>query len=88
MRQQDVIMTSASPLTLVAAILLPPLGLFLARGITPAFWVSVVLTLIGLGISGAVVSWVMYAIASGRNLKQRLTDPAPIDEPKEEPVPA
>jgi len=47
MRQQDVIMTSASPLTLVAAILLPPLGLFLARGITPAFWVSVVLTLIG-----------------------------------------
>ena len=36
-----------SPWAVVAAILLPPLGVFLARGLTPAFWVTVVLTLIG-----------------------------------------
>ncbi|PTQ13062.1 YqaE/Pmp3 family membrane protein [Sphingomonas oleivorans] len=35
------------PLAIIAAILLPPLGLFLVRGITPAFWISVLLTLIG-----------------------------------------
>ncbi|SDD02167.1 Uncharacterized membrane protein YqaE, homolog of Blt101, UPF0057 family [Sphingomonas sp. YR710] len=40
-------MPSVNPLTLVAAILLPPLALFLTRGITPAFWLSIVLTLIG-----------------------------------------
>ncbi len=31
---------------LIAAVLLPPLGIFLDRGITPAFWVGVVLTII------------------------------------------
>lgn len=34
-------------LTLAAAILLPPLGIFLARGLGTAFWIGVVLTLIG-----------------------------------------
>jgi hypothetical protein len=38
----------------------------------------VVLTLVGLTLSGLVVGWVMYAAATGRNLKQRLTDPAPL----------
>lgn len=37
----------ASPWAVVAAILLPPLGVFLSRGITPAFWLTVVLTVIG-----------------------------------------
>ena len=32
---------------IIAAVLLPPLGVFLARGLTPAFWVSVLLTLLG-----------------------------------------
>lgn len=32
---------------IIAAILLPPLGVFLTRGITGTFWLSVVLTLIG-----------------------------------------
>ncbi len=32
----------------------------------------------------ARVSKRLYAAASGRNLKQRLTDPAPIDEPAEQ----
>ena len=34
-------------LHIIAAILLPPLGSFLARGLGPAFWITLVLTLIG-----------------------------------------
>lgn len=37
----------ASPAAIVAAILLPPLGIFLARGPGMPFWVGVLLTLIG-----------------------------------------
>ena len=33
-------------LQIIAAILLPPLGVFLARGIGTDFWINVVLTLI------------------------------------------
>lgn len=33
-------------LALIAALFLPPLGVFLDRGITPAFWISVALTLL------------------------------------------
>jgi hypothetical protein len=40
--------------------------------------VQSVLALIGLSGVGATVAWVLYAIASGRGHKQRLTDPAPI----------
>jgi NADH-quinone oxidoreductase subunit H len=40
--------------------------------------VQSVLALIGLSGVGAIVAWVLYAIASGRGHKQRLTDPAPI----------
>ena len=36
-----------NPLAIVAAILLPPLGVFLDRGITPAFWITVALTCLG-----------------------------------------
>jgi hypothetical protein len=35
-----------------------------------------------LGIVGATVAWVLYAAVTGRNLKQRLTDPSPIPEPE------
>jgi len=41
------------------------------------------LTLLGLGGFLAVVGWVLYAAITGRNLKQRLTDPAPIAEAAE-----
>ncbi len=68
MRQQDVMTTSANPLTLIAAILLPPLGLFLARGITPAFWLSVVLTLIGY-VPGVIFA--LIAILSPRTIRMR-----------------
>lgn len=37
----------ASLPTILAAALLPPLGVFLVRGLGGAFWVSVVLTLVG-----------------------------------------
>ena len=47
MTRQRVSMAPLSPWAVVAAILLPPLGVFLARGLTPAFWLTVVLTLIG-----------------------------------------
>ena len=32
---------------IVAAILLPPLGIFIARGLGPAFWLGAFLTLFG-----------------------------------------
>jgi NADH-quinone oxidoreductase subunit H len=43
-----------------------------------AWLVQVLLALIGISAFGAVIGWVMYAFASGRGIKQRLTDPAPI----------
>ncbi len=36
-----------NPLAIVAAILLPPLGVFVDRGITPVFWITVALTCLG-----------------------------------------
>ena len=37
----------ASPAAIIASILLPPLGIFLARGLGTPFWVGMLLTLIG-----------------------------------------
>ena len=34
----------ANPAAVVAAILLPPFGVYLDRGITPAFWLTTLLT--------------------------------------------
>jgi len=47
-----------NPLAIIAAILLPPLGLFLDRGITPAFWIAVVLTCLGY-VPGVIYALVM-----------------------------
>lgn len=50
MRQQDAQIAQMAPQSLavlIAAILLPPLALFLSRGVTPAFWVGVALTVAG-----------------------------------------
>ena len=44
---------------------------------------QVILALIGLTGFVATIAWVGYAIASGRNIKQRLAEPAPIDIPSE-----
>ena len=38
--------TGVRPGAIVAAILLPPLGVFLDRGIGPAFWIAAALTLL------------------------------------------
>jgi hypothetical protein len=55
-------------------------------GYGPTLVTQLILTIIGVGGFTATVAWVIYAIASGRNIKQRLTDPAPIAEPAEEVV--
>lgn len=47
MSRQQLSMSPLSPWALVAAVLLPPLGVFLSRGLTPAFWLTVILTLVG-----------------------------------------
>jgi hypothetical protein len=39
--------------------------------------------LIALTLSGFTIGWIGYAFLSGRNLKQRLTEPAPIPSPGE-----
>jgi NADH-quinone oxidoreductase subunit H len=50
------------------------------RGAAGAMVTQVVLALIGLGLFLAIGGWVLYAAATGRKIKQRLTDPAPIAE--------
>jgi uncharacterized membrane protein YqaE (UPF0057 family) len=52
-----------NPWAIIAAILLPPLGLFLDRGITPAFWIAVGLTCLGF-IPGVVFA--LITILAGR----------------------
>lgn len=42
-----------SLIRIIAAILLPPLGVFLTVGLGTAFWINILLTLIG-GIPGIV----------------------------------
>ncbi|MCC7349693.1 MAG: NADH-quinone oxidoreductase subunit NuoH [Phycisphaerales bacterium] len=39
---------------------------------------QVTLALVGVGMFAVLLGWVVYAAISGRNLKRRLTDPAPI----------
>lgn len=46
---------------ILAAIVVPPLGVFLARGITSAFWISCLLTLLG-WVPG--VLFALYVIAT------------------------
>src|SRR5688572_5413014 len=48
-----------------------------ATGSRGAFFTQIVLALIGLAGFLVIVGWVGYAFVSGRNLKQRLTEPAP-----------
>ncbi len=46
---------------ILAAIVVPPLGVFLARGITTAFWISCLLTLLG-WVPG--VLFALYVVAT------------------------
>ncbi|HEV8377238.1 MAG TPA: NADH-quinone oxidoreductase subunit NuoH [Tepidisphaeraceae bacterium] len=45
--------------------------------------VQILLAIIGIAGFLSICGWIGYAIISGRNLKQRLTDPAPIDQAPE-----
>jgi NADH-quinone oxidoreductase subunit H len=50
-----------------------------SRNSAAAAWVTqVILALVGLSATTAVIGWIMYSFATGRNIKQRLTDPDPI----------
>lgn len=49
--------TAATPAAIVAAILLPPLGVYLRRGIGRDFWIATVLTLIAFLPGVAFALW-------------------------------
>ena len=53
------------------------------RGATVSYFTQLLLAAIGVTGFTAVVLWVLYAAASGRGIKQRLTDPAAIEEKPE-----
>lgn len=61
MMRQQVSARPISPWAVVAAILLPPLGVFIARGLTPAFWVTLLLTLIG-WLPGAIFALALLIV--------------------------
>lgn len=48
-----------------------------------SFVVQLLLALVGLSLFGATVMWILYAAVTGRRIKQRLTDPEPIEEGSE-----
>src|SRR3954452_21038760 len=48
------------------------------QGYTAQIVTQVLLALIGVTLFSLTAGWIVYAAASGRNLKQRLTDPAPL----------
>lgn len=53
-------------------------GSWASGGATTSLVVQIILTAIGVALFTSIVLWVGYAWMTGRNLKQRLTDPAPI----------
>ena len=57
-----------------------PLRLGDWQGSMMALVTQIILALVGVGGVTVIVGWIFYAFASGRNLKQRLTDPAPFPE--------
>ena len=59
--QQETAFRPVSPWAAVAAILLPPLGVFMVRGLTPAFWLTVVATLMG-WVPGIVLALLLLFI--------------------------
>lgn len=52
-----------SALAIVLAVLLPPVGVWLARGVGPAFWVSLLLTILGY-VPGMVFSLIAVCTPS------------------------
>ena len=61
MTRQQLVGAPRSPWAIVAAILLPPLGVFMVRGLTPAFWITVAFTLIA-WVPGIIVALALLLI--------------------------
>ena len=49
-------------------------------GATASLVTQVLLALVGISGLGVITLWIVYSFLTGRNLKQRLTDPAPMEE--------
>jgi NADH-quinone oxidoreductase subunit H len=60
-----------------------PFSLAAWSGAHAALVIQSILALVGVAGVTAIFLWIFYSFISGRNLKQRLTDPAPIVEPEE-----
>jgi len=60
-----------------------PDGRILAGSTAFSTVIQILLAIIFIGGFLAICGWIGYAFLSGRNLKQRLTDPAPIDQAPE-----
>lgn len=60
---------AAGPGAVIAAILLPPLGIFLTRGLAPEFWIGVVLTLLG-WVPGVVFA--LFVLLRPRAAREKL----------------
>ena len=56
----------ASPGAIISAILLPPLGIFLARGLGPEFWIGTALTIL-FWVPG--IAFALYSILRAPVLK-------------------
>lgn len=61
-------LTAATPGAIVAAVLLPPLGVWLVRGLGADFWIAVALTALGY-VPGVI--WSLAAVLRGRPLVAR-----------------
>ncbi|MBV8780306.1 MAG: NADH-quinone oxidoreductase subunit NuoH [Phycisphaerae bacterium] len=72
---------TATPWTMINGIRFNPWSLasWHSQGAASTFIAQVVLTIIGVSGFGAIIAWIAYSIATGRGIKKRLTDPAPID---------
>ena len=57
--------SGAGAAAIVAALLLPPLGVFLDRGMVPAFWIAAVLTMLFF-VPGAIFALAMILGPDGR----------------------
>ena len=46
--------TATDPIKIIAAIILPPLGVAMEVGLTKHFWINVLLTILGLWVGGII----------------------------------
>lgn len=66
MASKPEIAARSSAAVIVAALLLPPLGVYLVQGLGPAFWITAVLTCLGLapGIVFALAAIIRRGMAA------------------------